>query len=104
MNQVPPPNLVAELAFSAGGGSDPASSPLQEKRQARDVKERELGAQLASEGSLLKTLKTQVSQREDEISDLHQKYKQQSAAVLELEEKLSQQNKANAETNMRYFE
>ena len=108
MNQISNPNAMADhgMDFSTNSADDSESqeSPLQEKRRARDVKEKELSGMLVSGSDVLKTLKGQVVERETEISDLQAKYKSQSAEIVELEEKLSKQNKANAETNLRYFE
>ena len=101
MNQISAPNAGMDLSTNSDGTPH---SPLQEKRHARDVKEKELGGMLATESTVLKTLKGQVAERETEITDLHSKYKAQCTEVMELEEKLSKQNKANAETNLRYFE
>ena len=106
MNQISNPNAMADhgMDFSTNSEDDSQESPLQEKRRARDVKEKELSGMLVSGSDVLKTLKGQVVERETEISDLQAKYKSQSAEIVELEEKLSKQNKANAETNLRYFE
>lgn len=105
MNQISTPNAILEQAMDFSTNSeDSPQSPLQEKRRARDLKEKELSGMLDSESGLLKTLKGQVAERETEISDLQAKYKSQSAEIVDLEEQLSKQNKANAETNLRYFE
>ena len=95
MNQAPSPNTVIDRILE-----DAPHSDLKDKREVRDMKEKELSSALSGEKNLLDALKRQMSSRDQEVDRLKQQYEETARTAEELEEKLSSQNKANAETNM----